>query len=183
LGAGCGQLFLTTREAYDKTGGHSAIRASLHDGVKLPRAYRAAGLMTDLCDVTDLATCRMYRSAGQVWNGLAKNAQEGLGSPNLIAPMTFLLFAGQVLSCLLWGWVEESPLEVTLLALATVASFAPRLHAAYRFRQSWLGAILHPFGVTLLLMIQWYSLLRLMIGKPVGWKGRAYPKTPGATHA
>ena len=38
LGAGCGQWFLTTRETYDKVGGHAAVKASFHDGVKLPRA-------------------------------------------------------------------------------------------------------------------------------------------------
>ena len=60
------------------------MRSSLHDGVTLPRAYRRAGFMTDVCDATDLAVCRMYRSAGAVWNGLAKNAREGLGAPGLI---------------------------------------------------------------------------------------------------
>ena len=62
--AGCGQLFITTRDAYDQAGGHAAIRTTLHDGIKLPRAYRTAGLRTDLFDATELAECRMYRSAG-----------------------------------------------------------------------------------------------------------------------
>ena len=78
LGAGCGQLFLATRAGYDAAGGHAAVKASFHDGVKLPRAFRAAGRMTDLCDATNIATCRMYNSAGQVWRGQAKNAREGL---------------------------------------------------------------------------------------------------------
>ena len=79
--AGCGQLFITTRAAYERAGGHAAIRTTLHDGIKLPRAYRTAGLRTDLFDATELADCRMYHSAGALWNGLAKNAGEALGSP------------------------------------------------------------------------------------------------------
>jgi len=75
--AGCGQLFLARRSAYEAVGGHAVIRASLHDGITLPRAFRAAGFWTDLCDMTEIATCRMYRSAGEVWRGLAKNATEG----------------------------------------------------------------------------------------------------------
>src|SRR5262249_60413807 len=94
---GCGQLFITRREAYDRSGGHSAIRGTLHDGLKLPRTYRMAGLTTDICDATDLAACRMYRDAGAVWNGLAKNAGEALAAPRLILPMTVILLAGQVL--------------------------------------------------------------------------------------
>ena len=67
---------------------HTAIRSSLHDGITLPRAFRAAGFRTDLCDLTKIATCRMYRPLGDVWLGLAKNATEGLASPGLILPAT-----------------------------------------------------------------------------------------------
>jgi hypothetical protein len=180
LGAGCGQLFLTTRDAYERVGGHAAIRESLHDGVMLPRAYRAAGLMTDVCDATDLATCRMYRNARQVWFGLAKNAQEGLAAPRLILATTTLLVCGQVLPALLWTVAALlTPIEAALLGVATVASYAPRLHAAWRFRQSWLGAVLHPLGVACLLAIQWFSVLRSAVGRPVGWKGRAHPRQLG----
>ncbi len=183
LGAGCGQWFLTTRAVYEQVGGHAAIKSSLHDGVKLPRAYRAAGLMTDACDATHLATCRMYRSAGQVWFGLAKNAQEGLGAPRLIAFTTALLFCGQVLPTLLWLALPLlSTLEIALLGVATLAAFAPRFHAAVHFRQSGLGAVLHPVGVACLLMVQWFSVARSAVGKPVGWKGRAHPLTPGVPH-
>lgn len=45
LGAGCGQLFIARRAAYVAAGGHAAIRASLHDGLTLPRAFRRAGHM------------------------------------------------------------------------------------------------------------------------------------------
>ena len=65
-GAGCGQLLLARRDAYDRAGGHKAIRETLHDGLRLPRAFRAAGLATDLFDATEVATCRMYRSAREV---------------------------------------------------------------------------------------------------------------------
>lgn len=166
-GAGCGQWFLTTAEAYAKAGGHAAIRQSRHDGVQLPRAFRRAGMMTDICDATDLARCRMYRSAGQVWNGLAKNADEGLGSPRLIGLSTVLLGGGQVMPAVLlacgewWGGV------------GLVLAYLPRLDAAWRFRQSVRGAILHPLGVAVFLAIQWYALIRRLLGRPVAWKGRA----------
>jgi hypothetical protein len=153
FGAGCGQLFMARREAYEKCGGHGAIRATLHDGVKLPRAFRQAGFITDLFDATDIATCRMYRSAGEVWRGLAKNATEGLGAPATIVPATVMLLAGVVM------------LPVT---------YVPRFIAARRFRQSWLGAVLHPVGVIVLLAIQWIALARLWLGRPAAWKGRAY---------
>lgn len=168
FGAGCGQWFLTTAESYAKAGGHAAIRSSRHDGVKLPRAYRTAGLKTDLCDVTDLARCRMYHSALQVWLGFAKNAREGLAAPQLIVFTSLLLFVGQVLPL---GLVIAMPGNPWAIA-AILAAYAPRLDAAWRFRQSWIGAILHPLGVFTLLAIQWYATVRELCGRRVGWKGR-----------
>ena len=192
LGAGCGQWFMTTADAYRQVGGHShpLVRASLHDGVKLPRAYRMCGLKTDLCDAGADATCRMYRSTGQVWNGFAKNAHEGLGAPGAIWLWTVLLSVGHIgpfallylfdlfhyppfappspifmLYVPLWPWI--------LLAIGF--SVAPRIHAAIRFRHSWLGVALHPFGIVGLLAIQWYATIRAWIGRPVGWKGRRPP--------
>jgi hypothetical protein len=103
LAAGCGQLFLARRSGYEQVGGHAAVRTSLHDGLTLPRAFRRAGLATDLCDATDVASCRMYRSAREVWFGLAKNATEGLARPVLIGPATLLLLGGQVSPLLLLG--------------------------------------------------------------------------------
>jgi len=147
--AGCGQLFVCTREAYEKCGGHAAIRASMHDGVTLPRAFRHAGFHTDICDASDLATCRMYRSNRAVWNGLAKNAHEGLGTARGIVPWSILLLGG-----LLPFWL------------------IPRLYGAMRYRESPWSAVLHPLGVVLLVAIQWYALIRRVAGKPIGWKGR-----------
>jgi hypothetical protein len=173
--AGCGQLFLARRDAYEAAGGHAAIRATLHDGIELPRAFRIAGRRTDLCDATDLASCRMYRGAAQVWRGLAKNATEGLGSPGRIVPATVLLLGGQVLPFgLLAASAWLSPPEIALAAVAAVLAYTPRVVSAVRFRQSALGAALHPLGVPLLVSIQWYALARRLVGRPATWKGRRY---------
>ena len=178
LGAGCGQLFFTTKASYDRMGGHSAIRASLHDGLKLPRAYRAAGLKTDLFDATDLAECRMYRSASDLCSGLAKNATEALAAPTLIVPTTVILLGGQVFPLILLVNAligVGSAMQITLAASAVGFAFLPRIAGVWRFRQSAIGALLHPFGVLVLLAIQWYALARSLLGKPATWKGRPYP--------
>jgi hypothetical protein len=165
--AGCGQLFLARAAAYRAVGGHEAIRTSLHDGIQLPRAFRAAGCKTDLCDATDLARCRMYRGAGEMWHGLTKNATEGLGAPGMIVPATLVLVGGQVLPVVL-AWADWRA------ALATVLVYLPRLVGLWRFRQSLVGALLHPVGVLVLLAIQWYGLGRWLLGRPATWKGRSY---------
>jgi hypothetical protein len=202
LGAGCGQWFLTTKTAYEQVGGHGhpLVKESLHDGIKLPRAYRKCGLMTDVCDATADATCRMYRTASQVWNGFAKNAREGLGAPVLIWVWTLLLTLGHVLPWVILGvalvfaaWEDVNRMEsggiganppptvlpykwiAALSGLAVVLSLLPRVHAALRFQQPAFTVWLHPLGVLAMLGIQWYATVRKWAGKPVGWKGRAHP--------
>jgi glycosyl transferase family 21 len=85
------------RHAYVASGGHRAIRDSLHDGLKLPRVFRSAGFRTDLFDATDIASCRMFSTGAEVWRGLARKAGEGLGSPRLIGVASLLLAGGQIL--------------------------------------------------------------------------------------
>ncbi len=177
LGAGCGQWFLTTAEAYRQVGGHGhpMVRASLHDGVKLPRAYRTCGLKTDLGDASQDAVCRMYRSTGQVWNGFAKNAREGIGSPGMIWIWTVLLTLGHVLPFALLCYLPLPLYETLAILLAVGWSLAPRIHAASRFQQPWWGVIFHPLSIATLLAIQWYATVRSWLGRPVGWKGRTPP--------
>ncbi|MDX1502396.1 MAG: glycosyltransferase family 2 protein [Thermoanaerobaculia bacterium] len=176
LAAGCGQLFAARRSAYEKAGGHAAIRASRHDGITLPRAFRRAGLATDLFDASRLASCRMYRGAAQVWRGLAKNATEGMAAPAAVVPWSLLLLGGQVLGPVLLaaGAVAGglSPRLLLVAGAATLLAVGTRSLLAVRFRQSWLGVLLHPVSVVLLVAIQWYALLRETAGRPVAWKGR-----------
>ncbi len=169
LGAGCGQLFIARRDAYVRAGGHAAIKASLHDGLMLPRAFRRAGLMTGLFDATPFATCRMYANAAQVWEGLCKNATEGMAKAAALPVWTCILFGGQVLPAVLMLVSPSIP-----AALALAASSGLRLTLAARFRQPWLAALLHPLGVLAVLFVQWSALVRALRGRPATWRGRAY---------
>ena len=49
-----------------------------------------------------------------------------------------------------------------------------RVAGAVRFGHSFVGVLLHPVAVALLVMIQWEALLRMLAGRPTGWKGRSY---------
>lgn len=172
--AGIGQLFLARRDHYLAAGGHAAIRSTRHDGLALPAAFRRAGFATDLVDATDLATCRMYEGAAQVWSGFLKNAHEGLGKGTLIGPASLLLVGGQVAPFALLPFLAllPPPLQAAAL-LSSGLVLLTRLQAALRFRQSGFGALFHPVGVLLLVAIQYHSLLRRWMGTTTPWKGRA----------
>jgi hypothetical protein len=179
LAAGCGQFFVTRRRDYERAGGHAAIRGSLHDGVKLPRAYRRAGLTTDVFDATDIASCRMYTRSLDVWRGLAKNATEGIGSPATILPFTLLLAGGQILPVILvaaglaTGWHGWPAWAVPCAIAATLLAYLPRTLEAARFRQSWSSVLAHPLGIAVFLAIQWWALARRTLGLQTAWRGRS----------
>ena len=173
--AGCGQLMVARRQAYEKSGGYSAARATFADGLALPRAFRRAGSRTDLFDATTIASCRMYEGAREVFRGLAKNAHEGMASPVGIWVWSILLLGGHVLPFALIGLgaftgASSGWLVTSLMAGALV--LGTRVALALRFRQSLVGAMLHPFGVLLLVAIQWYSWWLQRAGRKVAWKGR-----------
>ena len=179
LAAGCGQLFITRRGDYLRAGGHTAIRASLHDGIKLPRAFRRVGLRTDIFDATDIASCRMYTRSLDVWKGLSKNATEGIGSPATIVPFTILLAGGQMLPWVLvaWGlatgWQGWPAWTVAAAVVAVALSSLPRILAAGRFHQSVTSVLAHPLGILVFLAIQWVALGRRLLGLQTSWRGRS----------
>lgn len=178
--AACGQFILVRRAAYDQIGGHGACRDSMHDGVKLPRAFRRAGLKTDLFDGTDVCECRMYRGLINTWRGFAKNAFEGLGSVALLAFITVLHAVGHVLPWLALALLayrgQLLSFPALIAALAIAVALAQRLILAQRFQQSILSALLHPLGVTMMTLVQWHSYLLALTGRR-GWKGRTLSAT------
>lgn len=169
MAAGCGQVLMARRASHEKIGGHGAIRLSLHDGIKLTRAYRQAGLRTDVCSGIGIFEGRMYSSAKEVWAGLAKNSQEGAAAPPVIGIFTVLLFGGGVLPLLLILGGGVGALNWLALAL----SYLPRVANAIRFRQSWLGVALNPLALVLFLTIQWQAFFRQLLGGRPQWKGRS----------
>ncbi len=193
--AGCGQFMMVRRDDYFACGGHSGIKLTMHDGLRLPRLFREAGYRTDLADLTDLATCRMYTSASQVWNGLAKNATEGLADPRRIVPVSAILILGQVLPFVplvaalaslpllvaalqhrmfLFGISREGLIILPLLLGAIIAAWLPRCLGVGVFRQDARGALLHPVGILLLLGVQFWALFRKLRGGAVSWRDRVY---------
>lgn len=173
--AGCGQLFVAQREPYFACGGHRAIQDSRHDGIQLPRAFRRHGFRTDLFDGTDIARCRMYETTFQVIRGLLKNATEGIANPKLIVPFTILLVGGNLLpiGLLAVAWYGKSSLLFLMcVGLLVLMTWIPRVLAVFRFRQSMVGALLHPIAIATFICLQWIALIQKQLGVQVAWRGR-----------
>lgn len=175
LGAANGQFMLFTTEAYAHIGGHAAIRDNLVDDVALGRAVAermGEGLRLFNCDSLRFATVRMYRSFGETWEGFTKNMRSVFED----RPLMFWLFAVIQACCLLLPCVfvffPAYP-AWKLVVLQVGILYFIRFLLAWRFQTSFLGALLHPFGILCMMLIGLNSWRR-SIGPGVTWKGRTY---------
>jgi len=171
MAAACGQLILVERAAYEATGGHAAFRHRLHDGLHLARNLRTAGYRTEVVNGATLAECRMYGGFREAWNGFVKNAREGMATPVGLPVWTLLLAGGHLLPWLL--------LPGPLAAAALILSYLVRAAITWRAREPSWTIPLHPATVAVALAIQWTALARSALGRPAGWKGRAYRPVDG----
>ncbi len=177
LGAANGQFLFFTRAAYDRIGGHAAIRDHLVEDVALGREITARldeGMRLINCEAVRFSTCRMYRSFAEVWEGFSKNIR-----PAFERSLAGFLFTGAMSACFfllpffLLGASRSRRAVVAEIALI----YSIRLLLTLRFKTSWPSLILHPLGHTLALAIGLNSW-RLSATTGVTWKGRTYPHTP-----
>ncbi|HEV2087328.1 MAG TPA: glycosyltransferase, partial [Cryptosporangiaceae bacterium] len=73
LTAANGQLLAVRRIAYEKPGGHAAVRSEVIEDVALLRAVKATGGTGGVTDGTPLGSCRMYASWPELRDGYAKS--------------------------------------------------------------------------------------------------------------
>jgi len=174
LGAGNGQFIFFTRPAYDRIGGHAALRDHLVEDVALGRAVAermGEGMRLLNCESLLFSTCRMYRAFPEVWEGFTKNMRAAFEDS-----LASFLFIGvtQVCSFLLpFVFVFLSGPARPLVVAQIGMIYLIRMVLTVRFRTSWLGCLLHPIGEALSLAIGLNSWRRLAT-MGVTWKGRVY---------
>jgi chlorobactene glucosyltransferase len=178
FGAANGQFVLFRRSAYDKIQGHESVRNHMVEDIAIARNMRQAGLKVLNLDGTNpghsiaLVRCRMYTRFHEVWEGFTKNLYPSFDG-NFPA---FLLFQSIQIFIFLTPFIllftpANGPLVWTEIFIILAFRFA----LADRFRQSYLGALLHPIGQILVIAIALNSWLQSLRGR-LPWKGRHYPR-------
>ena len=180
FGAANGQFVLFRRDSYEKIKGHESVQNHMVEDIAIARNLRAAGFKVLNHDGTNpghsiaYVRCRMYTRFSEVWEGFTKNLYPSFDG-NL--PAFFFFQLVQVVLFLVpffllltpfrgpWVWTE---LGIILLL---------RFSLAHRFRQSYLGALLHPLGQILVITIALNSCLQSLRGR-LPWKDRLYPHGP-----
>ncbi|HJN74988.1 MAG TPA: glycosyltransferase family 2 protein [Myxococcota bacterium] len=176
-----GQFILVRREAYDRVGGHGAVRAEVLDDVRLARAFKSKALRVGLRHAPGAFVVRLYERLGEIVSGYTKNLYEGMDRRPLLAVGAVLfIFVSTVLPYVLalglavgvlaagwnlphwrwWGWL--------LLDCALIHVFRLRLERSDG-RSGW-HALTHPLGNAVFVFI----LCRSMFGVEATWKGRTF---------
>ncbi len=171
-----GQFLLVRREAYQRVGGHEAVRSYVLEDVALARRLRAAGARLRIAHAPELATTRMYRNSSEMFEGLLKNVH---GS-EFSAPRMIGFLAGLVglfllpLLVLPVGILTGSLVLTGVGAFLWIALFGKHVGFARGVGAPAVYGLLYPVAVGYYLVLVTTSLVRGVRRQPIAWKGRSY---------
>ncbi|MGY1623270.1 glycosyltransferase [Geodermatophilus sp. SYSU D00965] len=175
LAAANGQFLVVRRTAYERAGGHGAVRSEVIEDVALARAVKRAGGRAAPVDGSRLAACRMYAGWPALRAGYAKSLWASVGgSPAASAVAAAGLTAVAVLPAL--AALRGSRAGLVGYA-AGVAGRA--VSAAVTGSRVWPDALAHPVSVLLFDVLMASSLADRRRGR-LTWRGRALPSIPAA---
>ncbi|HKA35332.1 MAG TPA: glycosyltransferase [Thermoanaerobaculia bacterium] len=178
VGGGAGNLI--RREAYDRLGGHEALKNSVVDDVRLAFAARAAGFRTRAARAEDRVCVRMYRGFREVWNGFSKNTAyvfNGLVGVLLLL-LTAVLFATAILPpAVLLAAAAGIPVPRADIGIAAGAAgllLAARVLLALALRDPVWPALFHPFMAVAWAGMIGRSLYYRIVRRTLTWRGREF---------
>jgi hypothetical protein len=176
LAAANGQFLVVRRAAYERAGGHAAVRGQVLEEIAVLRAVKAAGGRGVVVDGSTLAACRMYDGWPAVRDGYAKSLWSAVGgSPAAAAAAALALSIG-------WLLPPVAALAGSRAGLAGyLAGVAGRaVTAAATGGRVWPDALAHPVSVLLLDVLVARSLRGRRRGN-LHWRGRSLPAGPATT--
>ena len=171
-----GQFCLVRRTAYDRVGGHEAVRSYVLEDVELARRLRQVRARLRFAQAPELARTRMYRDRHEMFEGLVKNVHGGEFSGVrmvgfLVGLVSLFLLPLVVLP---FGWWEGSLLLTGVGAFLWIALFGKHVGFAKGVGAPPAYGLLYPLAVGFYLVLVSMSLVRGLRGRPVRWKGRTY---------
>jgi chlorobactene glucosyltransferase len=174
--ASFGQYMLFRKDPFVRMGGFAAVRQSAIDDLALGRLTVARGYRWRLADATRTVSCRMYRSAREVYEGFSKNLFAGFDYrllPFIVAWLwlltVFLLPVVILLSALAGFAVPASGLSWS--AVQVILAVALFSICCRRFALPLYLALCYPATIALVAALAFRSAFLAVLGRNT-WKGR-----------
>jgi glycosyltransferase involved in cell wall biosynthesis len=161
--AGNGQLMLWTREAYEKVGGHEALKAEVLEDVRMAQEAKRVGLKVALALGGHVISTRMYKSDQDIIKGFSKNIVAAIGNKTLLV-ITLLLNTLAHTLPLVFIAMDRRWLAVLALSLLQ------RVLTCVKTKRDWREFIYQPFMSYAI----WRIGLRALRQKGYSWKERSY---------
>ena len=167
-----GQCLLFRRAAYQKIGGHAAIKKQILDDMAFAYAIKHNRLRLRAADANGLIRTRMYQNWTQVRDGFAKNILAGHGNSLVLllfsAIFHWLLF---IIPWLILPYFILSTQPFIFPLFLIVLGIFTRALTAVITKQKLLDSIFMPVSVFLMTIIAFQSMRWHFSGGPQ-WKGR-----------
>ncbi|MBI1270264.1 glycosyltransferase [bacterium] len=173
-----GQFMIFSRSAYEKCGGHEALKEEIMDDVRLAQRVKACGERVIIRDAGQLATCRMYDSFEKIWQGFRKNLYPAFNNHFvLFISSLFILAIGHALpmAALLSGLAAGSSGLALAASWQIFNGLAIRVILAFSLKQPLISTLLHPLAISITILMALASY-RGYTGEGVVWKGRVYKR-------
>lgn len=180
--AAAGPFMLFRKAAYDKIGGHASVASNPVEDFALAREIKTNGLTLRYVLGLEVASVRMYRSFGDLWEGWTKNFHVA-GGRNVLA--TFFS-AGAIALLFVVPWLglaigigglllgASAAKAILLLAVLAVAlQLYMRLSASDVIEQPWRYLWLGWLGGGIVSAIALTSLVKTETGWGWTWRGRS----------
>lgn len=168
-----GQFMLFRASAYDRIGGHEAVKGSVTEDLALARLAARNGLDARFYDLSEVLRVRMYNSFPEMFAGWRKNFEAGRtqtpAAATLQVMLTFFLGLLWPAALLLGGGAAAAGLAVGAIMTTHV-----RLMHSSSEGPTWLHAALHPFGFAFVGVVVVASAFDRFSGRGALWKGRRY---------
>jgi chlorobactene glucosyltransferase len=179
LAIGIGQFMFFTRQAYEKIGGHAAVKSQITEDKALPKALARQGMKWSLLDGTGSLTTRMYLGFKDTYNGLSKSLFEWFDRNILVFTFIWLwllVVFWQPLIIFGMSIVDgESTIYTTLATISVILSFTIWSIFYIRFKYPPYLIAFYPVIIVMWVSIAMVSMIRSLSGTTT-WKGRTVSK-------
>lgn len=172
---GIGNFFLFRRRVLERIGGFKSVRREIAEDLKLAEIIKKDGFRLRIEYAPELLRTRMYAGFSEIWSGFTKNLFSGmkfsagrtlLGAGAILIFGVLPVFAG--LTALGFG---ESRIFIPLVLVYLLQTLT--LALVYREWKSPIRyALLAPLGMFLFALILLNSMIKVLSGRGVSWKGR-----------
>ncbi|WP_377889051.1 glycosyltransferase [Alkalihalobacillus sp. R86527] len=173
-----GAFILVTHKEYNMINGHKSIHSSLVDDVDLSRSFKIHGHRSLLANITKYATCYMYSSNKDVWEGFTKNLFPGLGRSLLLVSFLFFFYGVfyvlPFILLLIGGGSFLKGMPSFILFLPYLLITLQKAWVDWITNQSVRLSVFMPLSALAFMLLLVNSTMRGIKQKGYVWKGRTY---------